>query len=95
MTQKSYNEWRAMAKSKAPRQYQITGTLRNGKRFSPFNTTMPANYNIWSGTVWEIMPNGKRVMVQRIAPGGVTWWRRSQNTGEVLKFNSKTGRWGR
>ncbi len=42
--------------------FVITGTLRNGKRFKPIHTDTPRNYNIWKGTLWEII-NGKRKRV--------------------------------
>ena len=44
----------------------ITGTLRNGKRFQPIYTETPQHYNIYNGTVWELLPNGKRKLWYRI-----------------------------
>lgn len=44
--------------------YVITGTDRKGKRFEPIHTNTPQNYNIWQGTLWEILPNGKRKKVR-------------------------------
>ena len=38
----------------------ITGILRNGRRFKPIYTHTPWHYNIWRGTVWIDMGNGKR-----------------------------------
>lgn len=43
--------------------YIITGIDRSGKRFKPIYTNTPRNYNIWRGTVWEILPDGKRKKV--------------------------------
>lgn len=40
--------------------YIITGTLRNGKRFRPITTLTPWHYNIFRGTVWQVLENGKR-----------------------------------
>lgn len=38
--------------------YVITGIDRAGKRFSPIYTFTPQNYNIWKGTLWEIVDKG-------------------------------------
>lgn len=40
--------------------YVITGVDRSGKRFKPIYTNTPQHYNIWKGTLWEILPDGKR-----------------------------------
>ena len=45
------------------KQYIISGILRNGKRFKSFTTTTPQHYNIWCGTCWEVLANGKRKKV--------------------------------
>ena len=42
--------------------YTITGKDRNGKRFR-INTNSPEHYNIWQGTVWQNLNNGKRKRV--------------------------------
>ena len=47
------------------KQYVITGTLRNGSRFKPIYTTTPWHYNIWNGTIWELL-DGKRKRVKQI-----------------------------
>lgn len=47
------------------KKYVITGKLRNGKRFKAIHTDTPWNYNIWQGTVWEIV-DGKRKKVKEI-----------------------------
>lgn len=44
--------------------YVITGTLRNGQRFKPIHTTTPQCYNIWKGTLWLLLANGKRRKVK-------------------------------
>lgn len=99
MGSKTYGNWLEANKRRyntpSGRKYQITGITRDGRRFSPINTNMPANYNVWSGTIWEVMPNGQRRMIQRIAPGGITWWRRDTSTGKPLNFNRRTGKWER
>lgn len=40
--------------------YIITGTLKNGRRFSPIHTDEPQHYNIWRGTIWEIVNNKRK-----------------------------------
>jgi hypothetical protein len=47
-------------------EFVITGKLRNGKRFKPIHTATPWNYNIWSGTIWQIMENGTRKKIKEI-----------------------------
>lgn len=44
--------------------YTITGKLRNGKRFKAITTDTPWHYNIWCGTLWENLDNGKRKKVK-------------------------------
>ena len=44
---------------KPHRNYKITGVDRNGKRFKPIYTNFPKHFNIYCGTVWNILPNGK------------------------------------
>ena len=44
--------------------YIITGTLKNGRRFSPIHTDTPWHYNIWRGTLWEKLDNDKRRRVK-------------------------------
>lgn len=43
--------------------YVITGVDRNGKRFK-IQTTTPQHYNIWKGTLWLLLENGKRKKVK-------------------------------
>jgi len=43
--------------------YVITGTLANGRRFKPIYTNQPQCYNIYRGTLWELLDNGKRKKV--------------------------------
>lgn len=45
--------------------YTITGTDRNGKRFT-INTDTPQHYNIWKGSIWQLAVDGKRTLVKRI-----------------------------
>ena len=45
--------------------YVITGKLRNGKRFKAIYTDQPWNYNIFQGTVWQLV-NGKRKKLKEI-----------------------------
>jgi len=47
-------------------QYVITGITKNGKRFKPIRTETPQHYNIWKGTIWVILSNGKRKKLQTI-----------------------------
>lgn len=42
--------------------YTITGVDRNNRRFK-INTDTPQHYNIWKGTLWENLENGKRKKV--------------------------------
>ena len=44
--------------------YVITGVLRNGRRFIPIHTDTPENYNIYRGTLWGILPSGKRKKIR-------------------------------
>ena len=52
------------ATKKESKTYEITGTLRSGKRFPPIRTKTPQCYNIWRGTLWEVMPDGTRKKVR-------------------------------
>lgn len=47
-----------------PNIYVITGCLKSGKRFKPIITNVPWRYNIWKGSLWEIV-NGKRKLIRR------------------------------
>lgn len=56
-----------MSSVKNRKEYVITGKLKSGKRFKPIHTETPQHYNIWSGTIWQIMPtDGKRRLIKRI-----------------------------
>lgn len=48
------------AESKPAKEFVITGTDRNGKRFNPIYTNTPNYYNIYRGTVWKLLSSGKR-----------------------------------
>jgi hypothetical protein len=50
--------------------YVITGVLKNGRRFEPIHTDTPWHYNIWMGTLWERLEEGKRKKVSDIIEGG-------------------------
>ena len=43
--------------------YVITGVLKDGKRFKPIYTDIPQHYNIWQGTLWQLV-DGKRKKVK-------------------------------
>lgn len=45
--------------------YVITGKDKSNKRFAPITTTTPQHYNIWSGSLWKILDNGKRKLIKR------------------------------
>lgn len=51
-------------KPKQVHNYVITGVDRSGKRFAPIHTTTPQHYNIWKGTLWMVLANGKRRKVK-------------------------------
>ena len=42
--------------------YTITGIDKSGKRFKIENCN-PYHFNIWRGTLWANLPNGKRKRV--------------------------------
>lgn len=46
--------------------YIITGTDYKGKRFNPIHTRTPQHYNIYNGTIWILLANGKRKKVKTI-----------------------------
>ena len=50
---------------KMTKNYVITGISRDGRRFKPIHTTTPQHYNIWQGTIWELV-EGKRKKVREI-----------------------------
>ena len=41
------------------RKFKITGVDRCGKRFKPIYTNYPKFFNVWQGTVWHTLPDGK------------------------------------
>lgn len=47
------------------KKYVITGTLRNGQRFEPIHTETPQHYNIWRGSLWQVLSTGRRRLVRR------------------------------
>jgi len=48
------------------KKYIITGVLKTGERFDPIHTSTPWNYNVWRGSIWEMI-NGKRKLIKRIS----------------------------
>lgn len=46
--------------------YVITGTNINGSRFTPIYTNKPQCYNIYRGTIWQLLDNGKRKKINSI-----------------------------
>lgn len=48
--------------------YHITGVDRRGKRFKIVtnNRIHAEGINLWRGTKWEVLPNGKRKILVRI-----------------------------
>lgn len=46
------------------KQYVITGKDRSGKRFKPIHTITPQHYNIWQGTLWEVLDDSRRKKVR-------------------------------
>jgi len=50
-------------REKMSRKYVITGVKKDGTRFDPIHTDHPQHYNIWKGTLWEIV-EGKRKKVK-------------------------------
>jgi hypothetical protein len=48
--------------------YVITGTLVNGRRFTPITTETPQHYNVWKGSLWKLV-NGKRKLIHRYYNG--------------------------
>jgi len=52
---------------------RVTGVLKNGKRFKAMEYSsdiagqMTAfGINLWQGTVWGILPNGKKELIKRV-----------------------------
>lgn len=48
-----------------PTVYIITGVDAHGKRFKPIHTYTPQHYNIYNGSIWNIV-NDKRKLIKRI-----------------------------
>ncbi len=48
--------------------YIVTGVDKNGKRFKlgPTSLFHAMNINLWSGSVWEQTPAGKRKLLKRV-----------------------------
>lgn len=41
------------------RDYKITGVDYKGRRLKPKYTNFPGHFNIYRGTVWHVLPDGK------------------------------------
>lgn len=48
------------------KKYVITGIDRRGRRFKPIYTDQYWNYNIWQGTIWLLLENGKRKKLKEV-----------------------------
>src|SRR6187549_256618 len=48
--------------------FQVTGQMVRGGRFSHHYTMigMAMAVNLWRGSVWGILPNGKRQLIKRV-----------------------------
>jgi hypothetical protein len=49
--------------------FKVTGTYRNGQRFSPLVYTNPYfafGINLWQGSVWGITKDGKQKLLKRV-----------------------------
>ena len=49
--------------------FEVTGTRRNGTRFKKmqFSSFSAASMiNLWNGSIWGVMENGKRKLLRRI-----------------------------
>ena len=49
--------------------FKVTGTYRNGRRFSPLEYTNPSyafGINLWQGSVWGITKDGNQKLLKRV-----------------------------
>ena len=49
--------------------FEVTGTFRNGSRFKKmqFSSFSAASMiNLYSGSIWGVMKNGKRKLIRRV-----------------------------
>lgn len=49
--------------------YEVTGVLVNGRRFKPIVTTNMRHafgINLYRGSVWERLPDGRRKLLRRV-----------------------------
>ena len=50
--------------------FVVTGVKRNGQRFklcySPKGLTTALGINLWRGSVWGVLPTGRRKLLKRI-----------------------------
>ena len=48
--------------------YNVTGVTRNGRRFKivTSNAIHAAGINLWRGTLWRVLPGGRREIVRRV-----------------------------
>jgi hypothetical protein len=61
MSISNYLQWKEQ--QKAPYNFVITGRDAYGKRFKAIHTNTPQGYNIYQGTLWQIV-NGKRKKIK-------------------------------
>ena len=58
-----------IVKNKKYIRFEITGTLKNGRRFKPmvFDSFRSASMiNIWEGSIWGVKQDGKRKLLRRV-----------------------------
>ncbi len=48
--------------------YHVTGVTRDGRRFKieTSNAIHAAGINLWRGTLWRVLPGGRREIVRRV-----------------------------
>ena len=48
--------------------YQVTGITRDGKRFKITTTNVihAGGINLFRGTLWEVLPSGRRKVLRRV-----------------------------
>ena len=82
---KYFNQNDARYKGGLVKRYIVTGTDQRGRRYSAIQTNFPHNYNVHTGTIWELQPDGSRKAIQRTRGGRVSWtkpgWRIDRTVG--------------
>jgi hypothetical protein len=51
-------------KKKLTNKYRITGIDKQGRRFTPIDTTTPQHYNIYRGTLWQLYDDGSKKFIK-------------------------------